>query len=368
MFDHKERFLYFSSLCRFENDDVAQKYTDWKQSSRYAQISAATLLTSLLYVIYAILDSYIAPADVLPTMRLVHLFLLAPVLLLISLLAFWKSSYTIITNLLIVAPVFAACGNLLIVDQLNEYTTYLTELYLIIFWTFTISGLKLFHATISALMTFVVVFTVTYFFFSFPPELFLMHFFWMFATFSFGFLGAFLIERSSRTIFFKKEALETLAVTDTLTGLFNRSKLNTVLQEELLRSQRYQLNLGLVILDIDFFKDVNDTYGHEVGDSVLVDMSKLIKKHSRVNDILIRWGGEEFVIIYLGINKDEILRLAERVRLDIQEHTFEMVGSKTASFGVTVYQDGDTIKSIMDRADKALYISKNSGRNQISFV
>ena len=181
-------------------------------------------------------------------------------------------------------------------DQaIQDFTTYLTEDYLIIFWIFTISGLKLLHATISATITFIILFIVTYFFFSFSTELFIMHFFWLLSSFSFGFLGAFLIEKSSRTIFFNKEKLEQLAVTDNLTGLYNRTKLDEVLQHELDRSKRYKLSFGLVLLDIDYFKDVNDDYGHEVGDSVLKELSEILKKHSRTTDILIRWGGEEFV-------------------------------------------------------------------------
>ena len=367
MREQKEHFLSFTYLCGFESKELVQKYIQWKQSARYAQISAATLLTSLLYVIYAVLDSYIAPLESLTLMTGIHLYLLAPVLLLISLLSFWRTNYNLITILLIFAPVVAAIGNLLIVNDLQEYKTYLTEDYLIIFWIFTISGLKLLHATISATITFVVLFVVTYFFFSFSTELFTMHFFWMLSSFSFGFLGAFLIEKSSRTIFFNKEKLEELAVTDTLTGLYNRKKLDEVLQHELDRSKRYKLNFGLVILDIDYFKEVNDDFGHEVGDSVLVELSDIMAKHSRTTDILIRWGGEEFVIIYLATNKEDVLRLSENLRSNIENHQFEAVGSKTVSLGVTTYSDGDTMSSMLNRADRALYEAKDSGRNSVKY-
>jgi len=367
MREHKEHFLSFTNLCGFESKELERKYIQWKQSARYAQISAATLLTSVLYVIYAVLDSYIAPLQSLTLMTGIHLYLLAPVLLLISLLAFWRTNYNLITVLLIFAPVVAAMGNLLIVNELPEYKTYLTEDYLIIFWIFTISGLKLLHATISATITFILLFVVTYFFFSFSTELFTMHFFWMLSSFSFGFLGAFLIEKSSRTIFFNKEKLEELAVTDPLTGLYNRKKLNEVLQYELDRSKRYKLNFGLLIMDIDFFKEVNDSFGHEVGDGVLVELSQIMRKHARTTDILIRWGGEEFIIIYLATNKKELLKLAENLRSAIEDHQFEVVGSRTASFGVTTYSDSDTMSAMLNRADRALYEAKDSGRNCVKY-
>lgn len=367
MREQKEHLLSFTNLCGFENKAVERKYIQWKQSARYAQISAATLLTSFLYVIYAVIDHYIAPEDVSGMMTGVHLYLIAPILLLIGLLAFWRTNYLLITILLMGAPIVAAIGNLLIVNDLVDYQTYLTEDYLIIFWIFTISGLKLLHATVSAAITFVIVFLVTYFFFSFSTELFVMHLFWMFSSFSFGFLGAFLIEKSSRTIFFNKEKLEQLAVTDNLTGLFNRTKLDEVLQNELDRSKRYKLNFGLVLLDIDYFKDVNDEFGHNEGDTVLVELSHIMKQHSRTTDILIRWGGEEFVIIYLATNKDELLALAESLRSDIENHLFERVGSKTASFGVTTYCEGDTMSSMLNRADRALYEAKDGGRNCVRY-
>lgn len=367
MREHKEHFLSFTRLCGFENKAVENKYIQWKQSARYAQISAATLLTAFLYVIYAVLDSYIAPLESSGMMIGVHLYLIAPVLFLISLLAFLRTNYNLITILLIFAPILAVMGNLLIVNDLQEYKTYLTENYLIIFWIFTISGLKLLHATISALMSFILLFIVTYFFFSFSTELFTMHCFWMVSTFSFGFLGAFLIEKSSRTIFFNKEKLERLAVTDNLTGLYNRTKLDEVLQYELDRSKRYQLSFGLVLLDIDYFKEVNDSFGHDVGDSVLVDISTIISSKARTTDILIRWGGEEFVIIYLATNKEEVLRLAENLRREIENHQFETVGSKSASFGVTTYSDGDTMSSMLNRADRALYEAKGDGRNCVKY-
>lgn len=367
MREQKEHFLSFTNLCGFENKAIERKYIQWKQSARYAQISAATLLTSFLYVVYAILDHYVAPAESLTMMTTVHLYLIAPILLVISLLAFWRTNYNLITIMLMAAPILAAMGNLLIINDLQDYKTYLTEDYLIIFWIFTISGLKLLHATVSATITFVVLFVVTYFFFSFSTELFVMHFFWLLSSFSFGFLGAFLIEKSSRMIFFNKEKLEQLAVTDNLTGLYNRTKLDEVLQHELDRSKRYKLSFGMVLLDIDYFKDVNDDYGHEVGDSVLMELSDILKKYSRTTDILIRWGGEEFVIIYLATNKDEVLRLAENLRSAIDAYQFDVVGSKTASFGVTTYSEGDTMSTMLNRSDRALYEAKDDGRNCVKY-
>ena len=123
-----------------------------------------------------------------------------------------------------------------------------------------------------------------------------------------------------------------------------------------------------MVLDIDNFKPVNDTYGHQVGDSVLIDVSDQIQKHLRSTDIAVRWGGEEFIVIYLETDKDEVLRLVDKLREDIEKHSFEAIGSVTVSSGVTVYQEDDDITSIISRADKALYKAKENGRNSVEFL
>lgn len=357
-----------SSLLNFKDKEIEKKYILQKETSHCIQVFSTALLTSFLYIIYSQLDKVVAPTEVLPTMTDVHLYTMSPILFIISLLAYLRKSYILITVLLILAPVLAALGNLLILSKMPENTTYLTENYLIIFWIFTISGLKLQYATISASVVFVLVLGASYFLFSFPQELFIMHSFWMLASFSFGYLGAYLIEKSSRLVFISNQKLEELAIRDKLTGLFNRTRLDEILQHELDLSQRFKHGFGFVILDIDYFKSVNDSYGHQVGDSVLIDIADQIKRHLRSTDIAVRWGGEEFIVIYLETEKNEVLKLADKLRLDIQKHTFDIIGSITASFGITVYHEGDDITSIIGRADKALYKAKENGRNSIEYL
>jgi len=301
-------------------------------------------------------------------MTTIHLYTIAPVLFLIALLSFMKKFPKLTIVLLIIAPVGAAIGNLSVVAHLQDKATYLTELYLILFWTFTVSGLRLRQATISAATTFSIVLVTTYFLFPLPHELFIMHFFWMFSAFAFGLLGAYILEKSDRSVFLNYELLEHLAITDKLTGLYNRTKLDEFLQNELNRSQRFGHIFGMVVLDIDHFKSINDNHGHQVGDEILVGIAEMIKTHLRSSDKAIRWGGEEFIIIYLETSHDEVMKLAEELRQKIEEHLFETVGNVTASFGITLYKKGDTTDSIVRRADKALYMAKESGRNCVKFL
>ncbi|ATB69932.1 putative diguanylate cyclase YdaM [Sulfurospirillum diekertiae] len=178
-------------------------------------------------------------------------------------------------------------------------------------------------------------------------------------------LGAYLLERSNKKVFKNKEILAKLAVTDKLTGLYNRAKFDEVLSHELARTERFHHTFGLVIMDIDYFKSVNDTHGHHVGDTFLVEISTVIQSCIRSTDVLVRWGGEEFALICLESSLPGILTLVETIRLTIEEHVFAHVGKRTISIGVTLYKENDTDTLMVSRADLALYEAKNSGRNCI---
>lgn len=159
--------------------------------------------------------------------------------------------------------------------------------------------------------------------------------------------------------------LEHLSVTDKLTGLFNRTKLDLVLSREIDRMSRSQEAFSVLIVDIDHFKQVNDQYGHQVGDQVLEQIAKLITCNTRKIDTVGRWGGEEFLIICPNTNRMGAKQLAEYIRIAISEHEFPPVGHKTASFGVSSFQVDDQAKNIVARADAALYAAKNGGRNRV---
>ncbi len=156
-----------------------------------------------------------------------------------------------------------------------------------------------------------------------------------------------------------------LAATDKLTGLFNRLKLEESMESELLRSNRYNNDFSIVLMDIDYFKKVNDTFGHLVGDKVLVEFSDIISRRTRKTDVCGRWGGEEFMIICPETALREAAKLAETIRHAVELHEFEVVGQKTASFGVSSHRKNDTLDDIINRADEALYYAKNKGRNQV---
>lgn len=165
----------------------------------------------------------------------------------------------------------------------------------------------------------------------------------------------------------KNNELETLSTTDMLTGLFNRRYIEKQIQVNINRSERYGLEMSLVMMDLDHFKLINDTYGHDIGDKVLVSVSKVLKENIRGVDVAGRWGGEEFIII-LQANNLGALANAEKLRTIIKGKTHGNIENVSASFGHTQYRKNDTIDTLIKRADQGLYKAKKNGRNRVETV
>ncbi len=159
--------------------------------------------------------------------------------------------------------------------------------------------------------------------------------------------------------------LESLATTDKLTQVYNRTKFNEIINREFERANRYNHPLSLVMFDIDHFKKINDTYGHSVGDYVLQTLAQIVKENLREIDFLIRWGGEEFIIITPETDLGRAEVSAERVRRAIEDYKFRDAGKITVSFGVTEFKKDDTENTIVKRADDAMYKAKEKGRNRV---
>jgi diguanylate cyclase (GGDEF)-like protein len=158
------------------------------------------------------------------------------------------------------------------------------------------------------------------------------------------------------------------ASTDPLTGLYNRSKFDEALAGAMTRAKRYGTPLSLMLYDVDHFKLVNDSRGHQAGDSVLVRLSQIVLLDIRNSDLLARWGGEEFAILAPDSDGEMARQAAEKLRSAIERTTFDEVGSITCSFGVAQYAEGDSAESLIARADHALYQAKASGRNRVELA
>ena len=156
------------------------------------------------------------------------------------------------------------------------------------------------------------------------------------------------------------------ATTDPLTGLYNRLRLNDLLPHEIARADRTQSALSVVMYDIDHFKTINDRFGHGTGDKVLAGLSKTVAGQLRVTDHLVRWGGEEFLLVLPDTGAEEARHVAEKLREVIANKRIDEVGVITSSFGVAEYMPREAMADLIARADQALYRAKTSGRNRVA--
>ena len=162
------------------------------------------------------------------------------------------------------------------------------------------------------------------------------------------------------------EMLEKLALIDELTQLFNRRYINWILNTKISEVKRFKRIFGVLFFDIDNFKEINDTYGHLIGDKVLRSIAKTLKSNFRMEDIAGRWGGDEFILIVALERPEDIFVVAKKLKLLIETSFIEIQGTTiypTISLGGTLISPNDTIETLIDRVDRLMYESKNSGGN-----
>lgn len=164
--------------------------------------------------------------------------------------------------------------------------------------------------------------------------------------------------------------LRKVADTDKLTGLHNRHSFDVLFENTLFENVATKGDLSIIIIDIDYFKNINDTLGHLKGDDVIVEVSRVIKKIVRANDIVARWGGEEFVVLLRHCPTNQALQIAQNIRKSISQHSFYLKNGQniTVSCGVASYLAEDSAQQLLNRADEALYMAKKNGRNRVEVV
>lgn len=176
-------------------------------------------------------------------------------------------------------------------------------------------------------------------------------------------------KQSAKTWGEKSRKLKKIAEHDSLTKLYNRFALYELSRKEISKAVRAGLPLSLLMVDLDFFKQINDRYGHLAGDAVLVSFSKILTKSLRSYDIVARYGGEEFVVVLPNTTKENATRVAEKLRIKIEETLFEFEGQQikmTISIGVSsLGEECDCLEELIEQADEALYAAKAAGRNKV---
>lgn len=179
-------------------------------------------------------------------------------------------------------------------------------------------------------------------------------------------LGVVVILMGVRNLDRANARIITLMHTDPLTGLANRRFFTEMLEKAMAFANRHQQPLSLIMVDLDDFKVINDTYGHETGDQVLTSFAQLMNGFIRKEDVAARFGGEEFILMLPGTDLEQVAIMAERLRTQMENVTFSTSQSRvTASFGITQYRPDDTFETLINRVDDALYAAKKAGKNQV---
>ena len=171
----------------------------------------------------------------------------------------------------------------------------------------------------------------------------------------------FLLQREKR----KTEYASKEAIHDPLTAILNRRGFDQMLEHKIFVSKRYLSELSIIFFDIDHFKNINDTYGHDIGDVILKELTTVIKEQIRESDVFARWGGEEFVILLPMSSLSDALLLAEKLQTKIKDTHFSVVDHLTCSFGVTQLKQNDQVETFLKRVDEFLYLAKTTGRDKI---
>ena len=173
------------------------------------------------------------------------------------------------------------------------------------------------------------------------------------------------LEKKNKLLEMKLIEIKSISNIDSLTKVANRNKFEIQLEQEILRANRYHHALSLAIYDIDNFKLINDKFGHKVGDRILCHLSELVAANIRDVDLVARWGGDEFVIIFPELCCEKAHMVCEKLKMLIGENKISDELSFTCSFGVSQYQQGDTLDELFQRVDNLLYCSKEQGRNTV---
>ena len=190
-------------------------------------------------------------------------------------------------------------------------------------------------------------------------------FYWVRVTVSpeFNYNGEIIGYNSIRQDISPQKYIEQVSLIDHLTQVYNKKYYDEVMKKEVDSASRYEYVLSLLMVDIDHFKDVNDTYGHLIGDKVLQQFANVLIENTRKSDIVSRIGGEEFAIIISNDTMESACAFAEKLRKSIASHQFEVVNNVTASIGISSYIKGDTVETLFKRVDDAMYEAKHNGRD-----
>jgi len=370
---------------RFASPLLERQYTEWIRGPRGVQMRLAMLLVAFLYALLGCIDHYFASEALLFQARLQHEALTIPMLLGTVLIGTLERTKRFFIPAALITTATAALSHLYLVHRLGLHSRYVPELYFMILWIFTVAGFRLWTATLLALSIIAAAVANAYTVAADQPALLYSYWFWLFVSFSLAYLGGHLLEYTAKANFFNalrlneeveerraaQEKLKEAALHDALTGLPNRVLVGERLKTALYDAAGNGTKVGWLYVDIDNFKQLNDTLGHAAGDALLRGIARRLQACVEAGDTVGRLGGDEFTVL-LGSVQDaaDALARAERIRAAL-ETPYETENGVTfmssASIGVALYPEhGGNETSLSRSADAAMYRSKQRGRNRVT--
>lgn len=370
--------IYFEDKSFFTLKYIDEKkekaFLDSIVDIRQMQMLYLSAITAFFYVLYIGIDFFILEEEKFYLASFFHFIVIS--LLFLSIILILKKKYTaFVKPILYISVIFAAITTIFLANIGTTY--YLIDVYPMILWVFVLIGFLFIEAVIinCIIITLHIAFFLFYSTIEFEESL--IHIFILSATFFMGLIGGYIIEFYSRVNFESKEKilemqneLKKQANIDYLTGLYNRRYFDNISKNFLRLVKREKEQMSLILLDIDRFKDINDTYGHFIGDNVIKNLATLLKNSTRESDVISRFGGEEFAILLPHTNKNGASTIAESIRQKVESLNIEINDGKIVSFTISLgvesinSYENNAVYEALNRADIALYTAKKSGRNQ----
>ncbi|MCF6205724.1 MAG: GGDEF domain-containing protein [Sulfurovum sp.] len=361
-----DQHIFSPITLRFKNAGSEAAFSKWIMQKRNIQMRLALLVVLILYLMLSFIDASFSLDVYRDNSVTIHRYLL-PLLLLGTIMigSFERTKSYFMVAALIVTLV-AACCNLYLVSLHGITSAYVPELYFMILWIFTIAGFRFLTAAALSLLIITMAMLNAFMLESSRPIDLTIYTFWLWVAFILGFLGGHLLEYFSKTSFYNEHRLIHHAEHDPLTGVANRTRFNDRLEHAIARASREEEKIAIVYIDLDRFKMLNDTHGHDAGDAYLRDITQRILSHIRSSDTLSRIGGDEFIVMLEDVGTiADAMKIAQMIQTSLSKpytHKETLHFKGGASIGVAIFPDHSRNKEdLLQFADKAMYSSKAKG-------
>jgi diguanylate cyclase (GGDEF)-like protein len=338
---------------------------EWIIDSRQKQVVIVSFFMALAYALYAVLELSLASKHIAQSASLQYISFVASSFLILSLLAYKQNTQLLALYGLMLVPILVAVVSMVMLQNADSIPFYLLEMSIIIVWVFILCGLRFRQALITASMVlFITFYSMLIYHSQILPSPFI-YLFLLVVLFVFSLLGAFFIEKLTVELCEKTFENQELSMTDELTELPSRAKFDFIIHSELERSRRYKYRFGILMIEIDDFKNICNKFGKEVRDDLLVVVSSMITEEVRSTDMEIRWSEHEFVVVCLELDIVQLRKIANSILQSMRDYDFGRLGRVTLSIGATINKVSDNDTSIVNRAKQALFKARRNNGNSV---